>query len=65
MYSKMGISNELVEKSKEVEKELEPIYKQIEEVCEYNSLKVLKAFFKIIEFLIFILTKQPDMVMMI
>ena len=44
MYSKMGISNELVEKSKEVEKELEPIYKQIEEVCEYNSLKVLKAF---------------------
>ena len=44
MYSEMGISNELVEKSKEVEKELEPIFKQIEEVCEYNSLKVLKAF---------------------
>ena len=44
MYSKMGISNELVEKSKEVEKELEPIFKQIDEVCEYNSLKVLKAF---------------------
>ena len=44
MYSEMGISNELVEKSKETEKELEPIFKQIDEVCEYNSLKVLKAF---------------------
>ena len=44
MYNELGISDELVKKAKETEKQIEPVFKQIEEVCEYNSLKVLKAF---------------------
>ncbi len=44
MYSELGISDKLVEMAKETEKKIEPVFKQIEEVCEYNSLKVLKAF---------------------
>ena len=44
MYKEFGISEEVIKLSKETEKEIEPIFKKIEEVCEYNSLKVLKAF---------------------
>ncbi len=44
MYNELGISDELVKKAKETEKQIEPVFKQIEEVCEYNSIKVLKAF---------------------
>lgn len=44
MYNELGISDKLVEMAKETEKKIEPVFKQIEEVCEYNSLKVLKAF---------------------
>lgn len=44
MYQEYGISEELLKLSKEVEKEIEPVVKEIQEVCEYNSLKVLKAF---------------------
>lgn len=46
MYKEFGISEEVIKLSKETEKEIEPIFKKIEEVCEYNSLKVLKAFQK-------------------
>lgn len=44
MYQEFGISNEILKLSKETEKDIEPIFKKIEEVCEFNSLKVLKAF---------------------
>lgn len=44
MYQEYGISEELLKLSKEVEKEIELVVKEIQEVCEYNSLKVLKAF---------------------
>ena len=46
MYNELGISDDLVKKAKETEKEIEPVFKQIEEVCEYNSAKVLNAFQK-------------------
>ena len=46
MYKEFGISEEVIKLSKETEKEIEPIFKKIEEVSEFNSLKVLKAFQK-------------------
>ena len=46
MYNELGISDDLVKKAKETEKEIEPVFKQIEEVCEYNSARVLNAFQK-------------------
>ena len=44
MYKEFGISEEVEKLAKETEKEIEPTFNEIEEVCEYNSLKVLKAF---------------------
>ena len=44
MYKEYGISDQIIELSDQVEKELEPIFKKIDGVCEYNTLKVLKAF---------------------
>lgn len=44
MYKEFGINNELLELAKDVEEEMESIVEEIQEVCEYNSLKVLKAF---------------------
>ena len=44
MYQEFGISEKIIELSKETQKEIEPIFKKIEEISEYNSLKVLKAF---------------------
>ena len=44
MYNELGISDELVKKAKETEKQIEPVFEKIEDVCEFNSLKVLKAF---------------------
>ncbi len=44
MYNELGISDELVKKAIETEEQINPVFKQIEEVCEYNSMKVLKAF---------------------
>ena len=46
MYSEFGIKKEILELSKEVEKEIEPIFKRIDEIKEKNSLKVLLAFQK-------------------
>lgn len=40
----MGISQEVVELSQKAEKEVKSQFEQIQKVCEYNSLKVLKAF---------------------
>lgn len=44
MYKEFGISEELENLSNEVEKEIAEKFKEIEEICQYNSLKVLKAF---------------------
>ena len=46
MYKKLEISDNVIELSKKVEKDIEGVFKQIDEVCEYNSIKVLKAFQK-------------------
>ena len=48
MYKELGISEEILNLAKKAEKEIEEegIFKNIEEVCEYNSLKVLTAFQK-------------------
>ncbi len=44
MYSEFGIKKEMLELSKEVEKEIKPIFEKIDEIKEKNSLKVLSAF---------------------
>lgn len=46
MYKEFGIKEDIIELSKKVEKDLAPIFKSVEEVEEYNSLKVLSAFQK-------------------
>ncbi len=46
MYNEFGISNDILELSKKVEDNLVGIYKKLDEVKEYNSLKVLMAFQK-------------------
>ena len=43
MYKELGISENVVDLSKKVEKDVEVIFKQIDEICEYNTAKVLKA----------------------
>ncbi len=44
MYKSFGISEEIENLANETEKEIEPIFKKIQETCGFNSLKVLKAF---------------------
>lgn len=46
MYKEFGIKNEILELSKEVEKECEAQFERIERIKEINSLKVLSAFQK-------------------
>lgn len=46
MYKEFGIKEDVIELSKKIEKDLEPIFKEVEEIEEYNSLKVLSAFQK-------------------
>ena len=46
MYSKFGISNNLISLANETEKELQNIFREIDKTTEYNSLKVLEAFQK-------------------
>ena len=46
MYKEFGIKEDIIELSKKVEKDLLSIFKEVEEVEEYNSLKVLSAFQK-------------------
>lgn len=46
MFEKIGISDNVIELSKKVEKDVEDVFKQIDEVCEYNTAKVLSAFQK-------------------
>lgn len=44
MYKEFGIKEDVIELSKKTEKDLDPIFKEVEEIEEYNSLKVLSAF---------------------
>ena len=44
MYEIIGIDKKMEELATEAEKEIQTEFKQIEQVCQYNSLKVLKAF---------------------
>ena len=44
MYEEFGISENVINIAKEVEKELEPIFEKYEENCLKASVKVLKAF---------------------
>ena len=46
MYSEFGIKKEILELSKEVEKEIQPQFEKVEQIKEWNSLKVLSAFQK-------------------
>lgn len=46
MYSEFGIKKELLELSKEVEKQIQPQFEKVEKIKEINSLKVLSAFQK-------------------
>ena len=46
MYQEIGIKKEILDLAKEVEREIEPIFKEIEKIKEINSLKVLNAFQK-------------------
>ena len=46
MYSEFGIKKEILELSKEVEKECITQFEKIEQIKEINSLKVLSAFQK-------------------
>lgn len=46
MYKEFGISEKIINLSEEIEKDIEPVFKKINKICEYNSLKVLKAFQK-------------------
>ena len=46
MYNKFGIKEEILELSKQVEKECEVQFAHIEKIKEINSLKVLSAFQK-------------------
>lgn len=44
MYKELNINSSLMDMASKAEKDLAPIFKQYEEVCLYNSAKVLKAF---------------------
>ena len=44
MYKNFGISEEVIQLSTKAEQDVENIFKKIEKTCEYNTLKVLKAF---------------------
>lgn len=46
MYKKFGINDELIKLAKETEKEIEEELKRIDEIKEYNSIKVLNSFQK-------------------
>lgn len=44
MYKEYGISEETIALVNNCEKQVQEEFKKIDEICEYNSLKVLKAF---------------------
>lgn len=44
MYNNLEISNELLQLCEQAEKDLQPTFNKFDDVCLYNSAKVLKAF---------------------
>ncbi len=46
MYKQFGISDEVIKMAKIAEEQVQDVFNKIDEVCEYNSLKVLNAFQK-------------------
>lgn len=44
MYKEFGISEKIIDLCTKAEKDVENIFQEIDKVCEYNTLKVLKAF---------------------
>ena len=46
MYKQFGINEEVIELAHKTEEQVKEQFKKIEEVCEYNSLKILSAFQK-------------------
>ena len=46
MYQRFGIKEEVIELSKTIKPELDEVFKKVDEIAEYNSLKVLSAFQK-------------------
>ena len=46
MYKELGISDKTVELTNKAELELKECFSKIDEMCNYNSLKVLNAFHK-------------------
>ena len=46
MYQELGIRKEVVELVNKCEKECQEEFKKIDDICEYNSIKVLNAFQK-------------------
>lgn len=44
MYKNFGIDDKLIELANDSEKELQGVYKKVDEICMYNSMKVLNAF---------------------
>ena len=46
MYKEYGISDKVIQLANKAEKELEDIFKEVDKVCQINSMKVLKAFQK-------------------
>ena len=44
MTNNLNIKKEVIDVVEKSEKELETIFKEVDKICEYNSLKVLKAF---------------------
>ena len=46
MYKEFGITEDIIKLSKKCEKDLEPMFKSVDEIAEFNSIKVLMAFQK-------------------
>lgn len=46
MYEEFGIKEDIIELSKKIENDLNPIFDNIQKIAEYNSLKVLRSFQK-------------------
>ena len=46
MYNSFGIKKEILDLSNKITPELEKKFKEVDEIAEYNSLKVLSAFQK-------------------
>ena len=46
MYKEFGINEKVLEMAKKAEQEVQEEFKKVDELCEYNSLKILNAFKK-------------------